>query len=35
MKKIGSQKLESQYPTTADIKCAPISMQQLEKNKPR
>lgn len=35
MKKIGSQKLESQYPTAADIKCAPISMQQLEKNKPR
>ena len=35
MKKIGSQKLESQYPTVADIKCAPISMQQLEENKPR
>lgn len=32
MKKIGSQKLESQYPTIADIKCAPISMHQLENN---
>ena len=32
MKKIGSQKLESQYPTIADIKSAPISMHQLENN---